>query len=340
MTTAGAAPTIGKEARPDPPYPADTKAKGWRFELDYERIEQSGTWSDAMLLAMDGLQLARPLLLAMWYAAWKQVPCGSLPSGDRELAGAIGIQSSLFAEYRQVLLRGWWEARDGRLYHSTITSLVLEMMSKRRSDADRQARRRQAAGPDDAQANPARSRATQADVTRDTDANPTAVQRESSTDHRPLKRISKASPSHPPAGGKGARFMEFWTAWPKSERKQDRAKCWERWRAKDLDTIADTILADVRVKRGTTKWQEGYMEAPLVYLRGRRWEDGVEPDEGNPGEGVEEWHESVKGVVAMGEKLGLGGWTQPEWEAGKLPAYPVYKARVLRAAGVEPRRAA
>lgn len=154
------------------------------------------------------------------------------------------------------------------------------------------------------------------------------------------KKVSKASPSHPPAGGKGARFVEFWTAWPKSERKQDRAKCWEHWRAKDLDAIADTILADVRVKRGTTKWSEGYIEAPLVYLRGRRWEDGVEPDGGNPGEAVAPWHDSVKGVVAKGIELGVGGWTQTEWEAGKAPAYPAYRARVLRAAGVEPRRAA
>ena len=154
------------------------------------------------------------------------------------------------------------------------------------------------------------------------------------------KTVSKASPSHPPGGGKGGRFMEFWTAWPKSERKQDRAKCWEHWRAKDLDAIADTILADVRGKRGTTKWSEGYIEAPLVYLRGRRWEDGVEPDGGNPGEAVAPWHDSVKGVVAKGIELGVGGWTQTEWEAGKAPAYPAYRARVLRAAGVEPRRAA
>jgi hypothetical protein len=134
--------------------------------------------------------------------------------------------------------------------------------------------------------------------------------------------------------------MEFWSAWPKSERKQDRAKCWEHWRAKDLDAIADTILADVRVKRGTTKWQEGYIEAPLVYLRNRRWEDGVEPDGGRPGEGVEPWYESVKGVVAKGVELGLGPWSQAEWEAGKLTDYLSYRATVYRAAGFEPRRAA
>lgn len=55
---------------------------------------------------------------------------------------------------------------------------------------------------------------------------------------------------------------------------------------------------------------------------------------------AEPWYESVKGVVAKGIELGVGGWTQAEWEAGKLPDWPAYRARVLRAAGVEPRRAA
>jgi uncharacterized protein YdaU (DUF1376 family) len=91
------------------------------------------------------------------------------------------------------------------------------------------------------------------------------------------KELSKPSASHPLSGG----FAEFWLAWPKNERKQDKAKCLELWRRRQLSSIADGIVADVRVKRGTEKWQEGFVEAPLVYLRGRRWEDGVEPNEPN-----------------------------------------------------------
>lgn len=89
-------------------------------------------------------------------------------------------------------------------------------------------------------------------------------------------------PPPPPRKRVGAadRFDEFWTAWPKNERKQDKAKCLQLWRQRTLDEIADAILADVRVKRGTEKWRDGFIEAPLVYLRGRRWEDGVEPGGG------------------------------------------------------------
>lgn len=88
------------------------------------------------------------------------------------------------------------------------------------------------------------------------------------------KELSKPTASHPLLGG----FGDFWLAWPKNERKQDKAKCLDHWKRHSLDDIAEQIVADIRVKRGTAKWSEGFVEAPLVYLRGKRWEDGVEPE--------------------------------------------------------------
>lgn len=111
-----------------------------------------------------------------------------------------------------------------------------------------------------------------------------AVGTEAEENHNPnqtpdtSKDISTASQSHPPAGGLAAGFADFWLAWPKGERKQDKAKCLEHWKRNLLHLKADAILADVRVKRATQKWSEGFVEAPLVYLRGKRWEDGVEPE--------------------------------------------------------------
>ena len=303
------------------PYPADTRAKGWRFELDYEQIDQSGTWSAAMTAALEGLPLARPLLLAMWYAAWKQVPCGSLPSDDREMAGAIGIPFSVFLEYRDVLLRGWWRAGDGRLYHETITRRVLEMMGKRRSDADRKAAERAKKLLE--------SGGSPTGVTPDTVVTPPAIQQESSTDHRPPKKISKASPSHPPGGG---RFAEFWRTWPKNDRKQDKKACAAKWATHKFDDVADAILADVRAKRDTRKWQEGFIEAPLVYLNNRRWEDGT--DSGGD-EGVAEWFTTGGGIKAKGAELGV-----PYTAEDDCHPFDRYKARVFAKAGHSPRAAA
>ena len=75
-----------------------------------------------------------------------------------------------------------------------------------------------------------------------------------------------------------SRFDDFWNAWPKSERRQDKGKCADKWKAQNLDDIADRIMVDVATKKLTQKWKGGFIEAPEVYLNNRRWEDGVTPD--------------------------------------------------------------
>lgn len=153
-----------------PPYPSDTRAKGWRFELDYEQVEQSTTWGRTK-------PEARPWLLMLWMVAWKQTPCGSFPDDHEAIAGLIGAPETLWKKHGPSLLRGWWRADDGRLYHDTLSSRVFEMMGKRRSDSDRQAARRAREASDSA--------VSHAGVARDTPVTPTEVRPESSTDHRP-----------------------------------------------------------------------------------------------------------------------------------------------------------
>lgn len=104
--------------------------------------------------------------------------------------------------------------------------------------------------------------------------------------HTPLSRVKaegrKEWKGKEGREGKGSLttggFDEFWEAWPKSERKQDKAKCAAKWAAKNLDDLKDKILEDIAIKRLTQKWQEGYIEAPEVYLNNNRWEDGTTPD--------------------------------------------------------------
>ncbi len=114
------------------PYPADTRAKGWRFEIDYEQVQQSDTWA----LAAPSI---RPWLLMLWTTAWAQTPCGSLPSDDDLIAARIGMDSKTFAKNRAVLLRGWWRADDGRLYHDTLADRVAAMLHKKEKDRARKA---------------------------------------------------------------------------------------------------------------------------------------------------------------------------------------------------------
>ncbi len=118
------------------PYPADTRAKGWRFELDLERVQQSDTWALAEAEA-------RPWLLMLWCTAWQQTPCGSLPADERILCARIGITPKLWAKHRDVLLRGWWAADDGRLYHDTIAGQVVGMLTKKAAEKTRKAEYRE-----------------------------------------------------------------------------------------------------------------------------------------------------------------------------------------------------
>lgn len=74
-------------------------------------------------------------------------------------------------------------------------------------------------------------------------------------------------------------FVKFWDAWPKSNRKVDKALCVKRWKSHGCEEIADEIVADVEAKKGTKPWREGFDPAPSKYLNGRRWEDGP-PDAG------------------------------------------------------------
>ncbi|MDB5541960.1 MAG: hypothetical protein JWQ89_3687 [Devosia sp.] len=115
-----------------PPYSADTRAKGWRFELDLERIKQSDTWA---LASAD----VRPWLLMLWSESWAQVPCGSLPADDELIAARIGMPLKAFAKVRAMLMRGWWSANDGRLYHDVIATRVLSMLDSKRKESDRKA---------------------------------------------------------------------------------------------------------------------------------------------------------------------------------------------------------
>jgi hypothetical protein len=115
-----------------PPYASDTRAKGWRFEIDHERIRQSDTWA---LAAAD----VRPWLLMLWMVAWEQAPCGSLPAEGELIAARLGMAPKAFAKHRSVLLRGWQQAEDGRLYHPVLTERVLEMVDYRVKAAARKA---------------------------------------------------------------------------------------------------------------------------------------------------------------------------------------------------------
>lgn len=82
-----------------------------------------------------------------------------------------------------------------------------------------------------------------------------------------------------PVAKTATRFDDFWAAWPQNERKQDRRKCFDKWKTDSLDPLADKILSDIAARKTGQKWANPkYIEAPLVYLNNARWNDGFVPD--------------------------------------------------------------
>jgi hypothetical protein len=76
-------------------------------------------------------------------------------------------------------------------------------------------------------------------------------------------------------------FEQFWTAWPKSQRKGGKATCKAKWDKLKLDLQADQIIKHVEWMKTTDAWkkQEGaFIPAPLVYLNQMRWDGAEIPD--------------------------------------------------------------
>lgn len=71
-------------------------------------------------------------------------------------------------------------------------------------------------------------------------------------------------------------FLKFWSAWPKSSRKGGKSECLKVWRGKKLEAQVEEILTHVELMRRSKQWADDqYIPAPVVYLRGAKW-DGAE----------------------------------------------------------------
>jgi hypothetical protein len=82
----------------------------------------------------------------------------------------------------------------------------------------------------------------------------------------------------PPAAkheSRSERFREFWEIWPATDRRTQKAKCRDKWKTHNLDAIADEILEHIAALKKTEKWKSGFEPAPMTYLNGRQWEDGL-----------------------------------------------------------------
>jgi hypothetical protein len=95
----------------------------------------------------------------------------------------------------------------------------------------------------------------------------------------PEKKHLPASASEPSG------FAAFWDAWPKSPRKVARKTCALKWQRLKLSSQAQDILRHVEAMKQTKQWTTGYEPAPITYLNGERWRDGLPEDAATTSDG-------------------------------------------------------
>lgn len=288
------------------PYPPDTRAKGWRFEIDHERIRQSDTWA---LASPD----VRPWLLMLWMVAWEQTPCGSLPADDTLIAARIGMSAKAFAKHRDILMRGWVQAEDGRLYHPVLTLRVNEMLAKRAKDATRAANAR--AKRNDKEGQPRESRDSHADVTRDAPVSSTPSTKHQAPDKNTQASANGISARSTPAGEVCARLM------------REGIQAVNPQHPKLLALLDAGLTVDEIAGIGPEAKQKGKGFAWILATAEGRRRDAANVQK-LPSLPAGEWFTSASGIEAEGAKRNL--------VRGRDETFPAYKVRVFNAAGVTP----
>jgi len=202
-------------ARPAPLVGEGVSMSGndW-FPLEFDRLRKSKWWRRAS-------DTARARNIMLWGEAYKQVPAGSMPDDDDELAEAagFGMDVDAFLAFKDEIMAPWVLCSDGRWYHPTVCEKVLEAWDRasdrRKRDAEkkRAARERARGHLPKSDAVPSQT----ANVPRESDDVPGDMA-ENGGDIR-TQTDKTVYPPNPPVGGvSDDEFDAIWSAYPESGR--------------------------------------------------------------------------------------------------------------------------
>lgn len=134
---------MSTDTLPPPPVPADCDLRNFQdMPLEVDTLRDSD-----LRRRSTGDEFKAAVIL--WAACWHQMPSGSLPDDDVELADLAGIGTGkpavrAWQKVKPMALRGWYKASDGRLYHPVMSRKAVEKWGvklatkrKREQDADR-----------------------------------------------------------------------------------------------------------------------------------------------------------------------------------------------------------
>lgn len=122
--------------KPAPPVPSEVDLRGLEymplfgnhlFGSEFNAAASDGEWRAAVTL---------------WWAAWNQVPAGSLPADDVALCrlSDLGRDLKAWRKVKERALHGFTLCDDGRLYHAFICAQALIAWDKRVKERERKAK--------------------------------------------------------------------------------------------------------------------------------------------------------------------------------------------------------
>lgn len=254
---------------PDPPYPADTEAGSFNLDVNVRRFFGSTTWA-----LTDGDVIGQCILT--WFVSWDQVPCGSLPNNDEELAVRLKCSKSFFDKHRSEILRGWNLHSDGRLYHPVITERVLKFLATRAAWKGRSKKRYDKKTDD---SHESLTRETSVTHERLTPVSPPSSSSSASSSASKEKNIGQksAEPTKKASAGEGCQghsasdrhgFEEFWRIWPKKVARKPAMSAWTR-----LTTTKKKAVLNHLARNPFDGKDMQFVPNPATFLNGERWLD-------------------------------------------------------------------
>lgn len=130
-----------KPELPAPLTPSDCDLRDFPdMFISIQRLRNSKAWALAKRRPEVGF-----FMFNLWCGAWHQVPAGSIPDDDIELADiAMASNDDQWKSVRDAALRGWIKCSDGRLYHPVVAEYVLDAWGRKGKFRDRMAAAREA----------------------------------------------------------------------------------------------------------------------------------------------------------------------------------------------------
>ena len=286
---------------PPPPISCEVDLSDFpRMPLDVVKMKES-----AFIVKATAEEFRAAVIL--WAVSWHQVPAGSLPSSDTELAYLAGYGRSTkeWLKVKHMALSKWVMCSDGRLYHPLIVENALDAWEKKKKQIDKSVKGAMArwhnkknelgnasgittgnaltnaSGITTGNAKPMPNECQERGIGKEIKENPPTPQGDVSVEKTGEELKRRSAPGYSPE------FESFWTAYPRKEAKGSAYKAWQKQKPP-----LSACLSALAWQKKSDQWIKdagSFIPHPASWINARRWEDEPVPAVSTPTHPVFVW---------------------------------------------------